>query len=369
MARKRDFSILVLPGDGVGPEVVREGCKVIEALVDRFGHRFELTEETVGGAAIDRYGTPIKEETVQLARRADAVLFGAVGGPKWDDPQAAVRPEQAILRLRKDLGLFANLRPTRIFPALVERSNLKPSALEGVDFIFVRELTGGTYFAPPKKVWQTSRGRRGVDTCFYTEQEIARVVRVGFELARQRRKVLHSIDKANVLATSRLWRQVAEEVGRDYPDVQLIHMLADACAMHMLRRPADFDVLVSDNLFGDMLTDEASMLAGSLGMMPSASLGRGSRGLFEPIHGTAPDIAGQDRVNPLATILSVAMMLRWSLKLPREADAVEQAVEQVLSAGLRTPDLVDHTRPLDPAEGRLVSTTAMGDAVATALRR
>jgi 3-isopropylmalate dehydrogenase len=369
MARKKDFSVLVLPGDGVGPEVVGEACKVIEAVVDRFGHRFELTEETVGGAAIDRFGLPIKDETVQRARQADAVLFGAVGGPKWDDPRASVRPEQAILRLRKDLGLFANLRPTRVFGPLIERSNLKASALQGVDFIFVRELTGGTYFAPPKKIWETGRGRRGVDTCFYTEQEIARVVRVGFQLAQRRRKVLHSIDKANVLATSRLWRQVAEEVGREFPDVELIHMLADSCAMHLLRRPSDFDVLVSDNLFGDMLTDEASMLAGSLGMMPSASLGRGSRGLFEPIHGTAPDIAGQGKANPLATILSVAMLLRWSLKLPQEADAVEQAVEQVLADGLRTPDLIAEDRPLDPSEGRLVSTAEMGDAVASALRR
>ena len=362
MPRKKELSILVLPGDGVGPEVVREGCKALEAVVDRFGHRFELAEETVGGAAIDRYGVPIKDETVQQARRSDAVLFGAVGGPKWDDPRATVRPEQAVLRLRKELGLFANLRPTRVFAPLRDGSNLKEGALQNVDFIFVRELTGGTYFAPPKKVWETKRGRRAVDTCLYTEQEIARVVRVAFQLARQRKKVLHSIDKANVLATSRLWREVAEEVAREFPDVQLVHMLADACAMHMIRRPSDFDVLVADNLFGDMLTDEASMLAGSLGMMPSASLGRGKLGLYEPIHGTAPDIAGQGKANPLATILSVAMMLRWSLGLPREADAVEQAVDRVLAEGIRTPDL-----PI-PNGTTVVSTSEMGDVVASAIR-
>jgi 3-isopropylmalate dehydrogenase len=357
----KDFNILILPGDGIGPEVVRQGCRVIEAVVDRFGHRFELTEDTVGGEAIDRWGEPIREETIALAKRSDAVLLGAVGGPQWDDPRAATRPELAVLRLRKELGLFANLRPTRAFPALLSSSNLKPEVVSGVDFIFVRELTGGTYFAPPKKVWETSRGRRGVDTCFYTEQEIARVVRVGFELARGRRKVLHSIDKANVLATSRLWRQVAEEVARDYPDVRLEHMLADSCAMHLIRRPTDFDVLVADNLFGDLLTDEASMLAGSLGLMPSASLGRRRLGLYEPIHGSAPDIAGQDKANPLATILSVALLLRYSLRLENEAQAIERAVDAALEQGLRTPDLAD-------SRGAAVSTSQMGEAVARAVQ-
>jgi 3-isopropylmalate dehydrogenase len=361
MAGKKDFNILVLPGDGIGPEVVKEGCKVIEAVVDRFGHRFELTEDTVGGGAIDRWGEPIRHETVARAKRSDAVLLGAVGGPKWDDPKAEQRPEQAVLRLRRELGLFANLRPTRAFPALLSSSNLKPEVVDGVDFIFVRELTGGTYFAPPKKVWETKRGRRGVDTCFYTEQEIARVVRVGLELARRRRKVLHSIDKANVLATSRLWRQVASEVAKDYPDVRLEHMLADSCAMHLIRRPSDFDVLVADNLFGDLLTDEASMLAGSLGLMPSVSLGRGKVALCEPIHGSAPDIAGQGKANPLATILSVALMLRYALKLEEEAQAVEQAVDETLERGLRTRDLAVGT-------GTIASTAEMGDAVARAVR-
>jgi 3-isopropylmalate dehydrogenase len=356
-----DFNILVVPGDGIGPEVVKEGCKVLEAVTERFGQRFELTEDTIGGGAIDRWGEPIRDETLARAKQSDAVLLGAVGGPKWDDPQARTRPELAVLRLRKELGLFANLRPTRAFPALLGGSNLKPDVVRGVDFIFVRELTGGTYFAPPKKVWETKRGRRGVDTCFYTEQEIARVVRVGFELARGRKKVLHSIDKANVLATSRLWRRVAEEVAQEYPDVQLVHMLADSCAMHLIRRPSDFDVLVADNLFGDLLTDEASMLAGSLGLMPSASLGKGRLGLYEPIHGSAPDIAGQGKANPLATILSVALMLRHSLQLEQEAQAVERAVDRVLDRGLRTPDLA-------AGDGRAVSTGEMGDAVARAVR-
>ena len=361
MPNKRDFNILVVPGDGIGPEVVREGCKILEAISDRFGQRFELSEDTVGGAAIDRWGVAIRDETVARAKQSDAVLFGSVGGPKWDDPKATVRPEQAVLRLRKDLGLFANLRPTRAFPALLGGSNLRPEVVRGVDFIFIRELTGGTYFAPPKKVWETKQGRRGVDTCFYTEQEIARVVRVGFELARGRKKVLHSLDKANVLATSRLWRQVAEEVSRDYPDVQLVHMLADAAAMHLIRRPTDFDVIVADNLFGDILTDEASMLSGSLGLMPSASLGRGSRGLYEPIHGSAPDIAGQGKANPLATILSVALMLRHSFKLEEPARAVEKAVGDVLERGLRTADLATDG-------GKALSTEEMGEAVATAVR-
>jgi 3-isopropylmalate dehydrogenase len=266
-----------------------------------------------------------------------------------------------VLRLRKDLDLFANIRPTRAFPALLGSSTLKPEVVSGVDFIFIRELTGGTYFAEPKRVWQTADGRQSVDTCFYTEQEIARVVRVAFEIARGRKKVVHSIDKANVMATSRLWRQVAEEVAREYPDVKLVHVLADACAMHMLRRPTDYDVLVADNLFGDMLTDEAAMLAGSLGLMPSASLGSGSLGLYEPIHGSAPDIAGQGKANPLATVLSVALMLRHSLKLEQEALAVEQAVDDVLARGLRTPDL-------SGGDGSVLSTAEMGEAVADSVR-
>jgi 3-isopropylmalate dehydrogenase len=354
------YDILVLPGDGVGPEVVREGCKVLEAVAEKFGHRFLLAEDAVGGAAVERYGEPVRQETIAQARKSDAILFGAVGGPKWEGLEPERRPEQAVLRLRKALGLFANLRPTRAFPAVLDCSNLKPEIVRGVDFVFVRELTGGTYFATPKKVWETGRGRRSVDTSRYTEQEIARLVRVGFELARTRRRVVHSVDKANVLATSRLWRQVTTEVGKEYPDVRLEHMLADACAMQLIRRPTDFDVIVTDNLFGDVLSDEAAMLPGSLGLMPSASLGRGRRGMYEPIHGSAPDIAGKGIVNPLATILSVALMLRHSFRLEAEAQAVERAVDTVLEQGLRTADLAGQGE-------RAVSTAEMGDAAVAAL--
>jgi 3-isopropylmalate dehydrogenase len=353
----KSFNIVVLPGDGIGPEVVAEGVKALRAVERRFGHRFELREETIGGGAIDAYGVPIRPETVAACKKADAVLLGAVGGPKWDDPNAPVRPEQAVLELRKRLGLYANLRPTRTLPALAGNSTFKEDVVRGVDLLFIRELTGGTYFAKPKKIWDTPRGRRAVDTTAYSEREIERAVRVGCELARGRRKKLTSVDKANVMATSRLWRQVAERVAAEYPDVEFSHMLADACAMHLTRRPTDFDVIVTDNLFGDLLTDLSAMLAGSLGMLPSASLGDGSRGLYEPIHGSAPDIAGRGLANPLATILSVALLLRHSLKLEAEARAVESAVEQALDRGLRTPDTAaPGQRPL--------STVEMGDAVA-----
>ena len=354
------FRIVVLPGDGIGPEVVAEGVKVLRAVERRFGHRFELRDETVGGAAIDAYGVPLRPETLTACKRAAAVLLGAVGGPKWDDPEAPVRPEQAVLELRRRLGLFANLRPVRTLAALAGNSTFKEEIIRGVDLMFVRELTGGTYFAKPKKIWSTPRGRRAVDTTAYTEQEIERAVRVGCELARGRRKRLTSVDKANVMATSRLWRQVAERVAAEYPDVRVEHMLADACAMHLTRRPTDFDVIVTDNLFGDLLTDLSSMLAGSLGMLPSASLGSGTLGLYEPIHGSAPDIAGRGLATPLATILSVALLLRHSLGLEREAQAVEAAVSDALDRGLRTPDTA---APGEPA----LLTAEMGDAVARAV--
>ncbi len=359
-AMTRPFRIVVLPGDGIGPEVVAEGVKVLRALNRRFWRSFDIQEETIGGAAIDAYGVPLRPETLEACKSADAVLLGAVGGQKWDDPNAPVRPEQAVLGLRKGLGLFANLRPVRTLPALVGNSTFKAEVITGVDLIFVRELTGGTYFANPKKIWRTARGQRAVDTTLYTEQEIERAVRVGFELARGRRKRLHSVDKANVMATSRLWRQVAERVAADYPDVQFSHMLADACAMHLTRRPTDFDVIVTDNLFGDLLTDLSSMLAGSLGLLPSASLGVGKLGLYEPIHGSAPDIAGKGLANPLATILSVALLLRHSLGLEAEARAVESAVEDALNRGLRTPDTAA------PGEHALL-TQEMGDAIAAAV--
>jgi 3-isopropylmalate dehydrogenase len=357
---KKAFKIVVLPGDGIGPEVVAEGVKVLRSVERRFGHRFDLDEHIVGGAAIDAYGTPLKPETTAAAKRADAVLLGAVGGPKWDDPKAEVRPEQAVLGLRKSLGLYANLRPVRTLPALIDNSTFKPEVIRGVDLLFVRELTGGTYFAKPKKIWTTKAGTRAVDTTFYTEQEIERVVRAAFELARGRRKKVTSVDKANVMATSRLWRIVAERVAAEYPDVEFGHMLADSCAMHLTRRPTDFDVVVADNLFGDLLTDLAAMLGGSLGMLPSASLGAGKASLYEPIHGSAPDIAGKGLANPLATILSVAMLLRHALKLETEAAAVEAAVMRALDDGVRTPDTAR-------AGEKALLCTEMGDLIATSV--
>jgi 3-isopropylmalate dehydrogenase len=354
------FKIIVLPGDGIGPEVVAEGVKVLRSVERRFGHRFELQEHIVGGAAIDAYGVPLKPETTAAAKRADAVLLGAVGGPKWDDPKAEVRPEQAVLGLRKSLGLYANLRPVKTLPALIDNSTFKPDVIRGVDLLFVRELTGGTYFAKPKKIWQTSSGTRAVDTTFYTEQEIERAVRAAFELAKGRRKKVTSVDKANVMATSRLWRIVAEQIAAEYPDVEFGHMLADSCAMHLTRRPTDFDVIVADNLFGDLLTDLAAMLAGSLGMLPSASLGAGRASLYEPIHGSAPDIAGKGLANPLATILSVAMLLRHALKLETEAAVVEAAVQGALDDGVRTPDTAR-------AGEKALLCAEMGDLIANAV--
>jgi 3-isopropylmalate dehydrogenase len=357
------FSLIVLPGDGVGPEVAAEGIKVLQAVGKRFGHNFALQYGLVGGVAIDETGAALSQETLKACRSADAVLLGAVGGPKWDDPKAKVHPEDGLLALRKGLGLFANLRPVKVFPVLVDSSNLKPEVIRGVDFIFVRELTGGLYFGRPKRQWQTSRGRRAVDTLAYSEQEIGRIVRVGFELAEVRRKKLVSVDKANVLESSRLWRQVAMEVAGEYPDVTLEHMLVDACAMRLIQNPAYFDVIVIENMFGDILTDEASMLAGSMGMLASASLAGVPRegvnifGLYEPIHGSAPRRAGLNMVNPVAIILSVAMMLRYSFGLVREAQTVESAVDEVLKEGYRTYDIMSQGKTK-------VGTKEMGDLIA-----
>ena len=357
------FSLAVLPGDGVGPEVTSEAIKVLQAVGKRFGHNFNLHYGLVGGVAIDQQGTALSPDTLKVCRGCDAVLLGAVGGPKWDDPKAKVHPEDGLLALRKELGLFANLRPVRVSPVLVDSTNLKPGVIDGVDLVFVRELTGGLYFARPKRQWQTSRGRRATDSMTYSEQEIERIVRVGFEIARSRRKKLTSVDKANVLQSSRLWRQVAIEVAREYPDVELDHMLVDACAMRLIQNPTYFDVLVTENMFGDILTDEASMLAGSMGMLPSASLagvpqeGVNIFGMYEPIHGSAPRRAGLNMVNPIAIILSIAMMLRHSFGLIKEAQAVEAAVEKVLNEGYRTYDIMD--------EGKIkVGTKEMGDLVA-----
>jgi 3-isopropylmalate dehydrogenase len=356
------FPILLTPGDGIGPEVLVEATKVLARIERRFKHEFVYEEETIGGAALDKYGVALRPETITAAKSSRAVLFGAVGGPKWDDPKALNRPEDAILGMRKQLGLFANLRPVKIHPVMVGQSSLKPDVLEGTDMIVIRELTGGLYFGQPKKRWESASGRQAVDTLRYSEKEVERVLHVGFQLARTRRKKLTSVDKANVLRTGQMWREIAVEVGKQYPDVALNHLLVDAAAMDLLRRPTSFDVIVTENMFGDILTDEAAMLAGSMGLMPSASLGKRRKdgtgiGLYEPIHGSAPDIAGQRKANPLAMILSAAMMLRLSLGLDTEATVIESAVDAVIRDGYRTPDIA--------AEGTtVVDTVKMGDLVA-----
>ena len=344
------FKIAVIPGDGIGPGVVAEGVRVLQRVGDLFGHRFDLAYGVAGGCAIDQFGAPLPDETLRLCRRSHAVLLGAVGGPKWDNPKVTVRPEQGLLALRKGLRLFANIRPLKVFPQLKDSTPLKPSVLDGVDMVVVRELTGGLYFGRPKRRWRTSRGRKAVDSMAYSEGEIKRILRVGFDLAQNRRRKLTSVDKANILQSSMLWRELALEMASEYPEVQLDHLLVDTCSMQLIRNPAQFDVIVTENTFGDILTDEASVLSGSMGMLPSASLNmadseRGTKrgktlGLYEPVHGSAPDIAGQDKANPIATVLSVAMMLRYSLSLNEEAQRVEKAVEQVLADGYRTPDIM-----------------------------
>ena len=340
------LTVAVLPGDGIGPEVVAEGTRVLQVVAEHWGHEVALREGLIGGCAIDARGTALPDETLHLCREADAVLLGAVGGPKWDDPAASVRPEQGLLGLRQALGVYANLRPVAVHPRLAATSPLRPERLHNVDFVVVRELTGGIYFGEKRREWIDAREERATDTCVYTTGEIERVVRVAAELARTRRGRLTSVDKANVLETSRLWRRTATRIVRDeFPDVELGHVLVDACAMHLLRRPADFDVIVTENMFGDILTDEAAMLAGSLGVLPSASLGDAPavngvrRGLYEPIHGSAPDIAGRGVANPMGTILSVALMLRHSFGLEREARAVEAAVAAALDDGCVTADI------------------------------
>jgi 3-isopropylmalate dehydrogenase len=358
------YDIAVLPGDGIGPEVVAETVKVLKAVGARSGHEFALDYGDIGGASIDRHGVSLTGETLKMCKRSDAVLLGAVGGPKWDDPMGKVRPEDGLLELRKSLGLFANLRPVRVLPMLIDSTSFKPEILEGVDMVVVRELTGGLYFGRPKRQWQTSRGRRAVDTMAYSELEIERILRAGFELARTRRKKLTSVDKANVLESSRLWRQIAVELAPEYPDVEIEHQLVDACAMRLIQSPAQFDVIVTENTFGDILTDEASMLAGSLGMLPSASIagipraGKKVFGLYEPIHGSSPRRAGLNMANPIATILSGAMMLRYSLGLRAVADDVERAVEAVLNEGHRTYDIVSNGM-------EKVSTSELGDVIAS----
>lgn len=357
------FEIAVLGGDGIGPEVTAEAVRVLRATAEHFGHTFTFKEALVGQSAVEAEGAPISAQTLALCAASDAVLFGAVGTiDAWQAASGAAKPESAILRLRRELELFTNIRPVRPFPALIEASALRPERLRGVDLIVVRELTGGLYFGKPSEIRESETGAVAVDTMLYSEAEIERVVRYACELARSRRKRVTSVDKANVLSCSRLWRRVAERVAQDYPDVELRHLLVDACAMDLIRRPAAFDVIVTENLFGDILTDEASMLAGSMGLLPSASLGarktgHGQFGLYEPIHGTAPDIAGQGKANPLAAILSAALLLRHSLGLAAEAAAVERAVEATIRAGYRTPDIAS-------AQETPVSTRVMGAEVA-----
>jgi 3-isopropylmalate dehydrogenase len=368
--RLQAYRVATIPGDGVGPEVVEAARRVVDAAARRFGFTVEWTEVLAGGVAIDTYGVAIQPEGVETCAAADAILLGAVGGPKWSDPSVPVRPEQALFALRGGLGLYANLRPVTIHPALLAASPVRAELLEGVDMVIVRELTGGVYFGAREEPSGAAGDRSALDTMPYHEREISRIVRLAFELARGRRGRVTSVDKANVLATSRLWRIIAEEVARDFPEVALQHQLVDSCAMLLVRRPADFDVIVTENLFGDILSDEAAVLAGSLGMLPSASLGErrtahGTFGLYEPIHGSAPDIAGQDKANPIGTILSGAMLLRMSLGRADAAAAIEAAVHRALDDGWRTVDLAD---PADQRDGLVVvGTTAMATAVIDAL--
>lgn len=358
-----DYTITVLPGDGIGPEVIAEALKVLHTIGEHFGHTFTTQEGLLGGIAIDTTGTALPDATVDMCRKSDAVLLGAVGGPKWDDPNAQVRPEQGLLGIRKALDLFANLRPVKVHPLLMDASPLKNERLRGVDVLVVRELTGGIYFGEKKRE-RNADGEWASDLCMYTQGEIERIVRVAATLARGRRGKLTMVDKANVLESSRLWRSVTTRIMQEeFADVQFETMLVDACAMHLMRRPSDFDVIVTENMFGDILTDEASMLAGSMGMLPSASLGAETAnqnhrmGLYEPIHGSAPDIAGRGRANPLAMILSVAMLLRHSLGLESEAQAIEAAVNATLEASIFTGDIASDGQ-------KVYSTSEVGEAVA-----
>jgi 3-isopropylmalate dehydrogenase len=352
--------IVVLAGDGVGPEVVAEARKVLEAVASKKGHEFSFENHLIGGIAIDETGEPLPAATLAACRHADAVLLGAVGGPKWDDPNAKTRPEKGLLAIRKGLGLYANLRPVKSYPELIASSPLKPERVTGVNMMLVRELTGGLYFGKQSREKLEDGSTKVIDTLEYTDKEIERVCRLAFNLARGRSKKLTSVDKANVLESSRVWRQVAVELGKEHADITLEHQLVDSCAMRLVTAPGSFDVIVTENMFGDILSDEAAVLTGSLGMLPSASLGEGKLGLYEPIHGSAPDIAGKGICNPLGTILSAAMLLRHSLGLEAEAAQVESAVEKALASGARTKDLA-------PAAEKPLSTAAMGDAVVAAL--
>lgn len=353
--------IAVLPGDGIGPEIVEEGIKVLKETGKQFGYQFDFSFGLVGGGAIERLKSPLPEETLEQCVEADAVLLGAVGGPRWDRNPPHLRPEKALLGLRQELGLYANLRPAILFSGMEKSSALRPEVLDGVDLLVVRELTGGIYFGEKKTV-DTSKGTYAMDTLTYHEQEIERIARRAFHLAMGRRKKVTSVDKANVLESSRLWRQVVERVGRSFPDIQLEHMLVDNCAMQIISRPSDFDVIVTENMFGDILSDEAAILTGSIGMLPSASLGKGTFGMYEPVHGSAPDIANQGIANPIATILSVAMMFRHTFQDEEAAQGIEFAVQDALASGARTTDIA--------AVGDLpLGTEEMGDRIVEGIRR
>jgi len=353
-----NFKITLLPGDGIGPEVVAEAVRVLDVIAVKFGHTFIFTERLMGGCSIDKYGSSLTDETLADCKASDAVLLGAVGGPKWDDPNTKDRPERGLLALRKGLGVFANLRPVKVHPALIDSSPLKPEKLKGVDILVVRELTGGLYFGQPKMREMKDGKEHAVDTLEYYDYEIQRVVELAFNLARGRKKKVTSVDKANVLESSRLWRQIATKIGKENPDIELEHVLVDTAAMRLITGPASMDVVVTENMFGDILTDEASALAGSMGMLPSASLGEAGPGLYEPIHGSAPDIAGKGIANPVGTILSAAMMLRHSLRLEAEAAYIERAVDAVISDGARTMDL-----------GGMLTTRQMADEILKRLQR
>jgi len=353
--------VLILPGDYIGPEIVNEAVKVLRAVDDRFGLGLELEHGLLGGAALDAHGVPLPGETLERARAADAILLGAVGGPKWEEVERHLRPERGLLGIRSELQLFGNLRPAILYPQLADASSLKPELVAGLDILIVRELTGGIYFGEPRGIRRLENGEReGFNTYVYRESEVRRIGHLAFDLARKRDKRVCSVDKSNVLEVTVLWREVMEEVAHDYPDVELSHMYVDNAAMQLVRQPRQFDVMVTGNMFGDILSDAAAMLTGSIGMLPSASLDQAGRGMYEPCHGSAPDIAGQGKANPLATILSVAMMLRYTLGSAGAADLIERAVSAVLDRGLRTPDIFSDGM-------QLASTGEMGDAVVAAL--
>ena len=350
-------TIAVLPGDGIGPEVMAHTTNLLSVIAGKYGHEFTFPEGLIGGIGIDETGNPLPDETIATCEQADAVLLGAVGGPKWSDPTSKVRPEQGLLKIRQHFGLFANLRPVKIYPALASHVPLRADLIEGVDILFVRELNSGIYFGERQ---EQGDGAEAHDTMYYNTDQVERIANVAFRAAQGRRKKMTSVDKANVLASMRLWRRSVVEVHEDYDDVELEHLLVDACTMHLLTRPSDFDVVLAGNMFGDILSDEASVLAGSLGMLPSASLGSDQFGLYEPVHGSAPDIAGQGKANPIGMFLSAAMLLRYSLQLENEARAIEDAIDEVLASGLRTADITD-------AAGEFASTDEFAQAVISRL--